>query len=128
MKLTSDFTYEFSKEFYRDLLRALLFEEILQGEIEIKFNHDLILFMALGEESEQSKKLNNNEKEFILNFYRNLTLEEKQRLNSYIQDRDLNKIKDLSDRFQAKNSKSISDLMDSIFEKFVSLGMNPTNY
>ena len=76
LKLTSDFTYEFSKEFYRDLLRALLIEEILQGEIEIKFNHDLILFMALGEESEQSEKLNNNEKEFILNFYRNLTLEE----------------------------------------------------
>lgn len=128
LKLTSDFTYEFSKEFYRDLLRALLFEEILQGEIEIKFNHDLILFMALGEESEQTKKLNNNEKEFILNFYRNLTLNENQRLNSYIQDRDLNKIKDLSDRFQAKKSKSINDLMDSIFEKFVSLGMNPTNY
>ena len=40
LKLTSDFTYEFSKEFYRDLLRALLFEEILQGEIKIKFNHD----------------------------------------------------------------------------------------
>lgn len=128
LKLTSDFTYEFSKEFYRDLLRALLFDEILKKEIKVNLNNELILFMAFGQDSEQTKKLNNEEKEYLLNFYRNLTLDEQQRLNSFTQEKDVNKIKDLINKFESKKIKSINELMDSIFIKFISLGMNPTNY
>ena len=128
IRLSSQFSYEFSREYYKDLLRALIYDEVLSQETSLEFNYEIADYILNDTKSLFIQKLNENEISYIDEFEEKLTKKQRLMIKEFLETNNPEVIKSISMQFNKKNLKSFEKMNISIFQKIVSIGMNPTNY
>lgn len=128
IKLSSQFSYEFSREYYKDLLRAFIYDEVLSQEKSIEFNYEIADYILNDTKSAFIVELKDNEIRYIDEFEEGLTKKQRLDIKEYLETNNPEVIENVLMQFNKKNLKSFEKMNISIFQKLVSIGMNPTNY
>ena len=134
--LAAEFNYEFSSNYYSDILRSLIYKIAQDSELSLSFTDELIKYLA--NEAPRNKQdfleenFNFHEQNYIKNFYDNLSNLERLVLTDVFNDNVLSSedqelYEKIKNRFNNPSLLSVSKLMRMLIEELSNIGMDPFN-
>ena len=134
--LAAEFNYEFSSNYYSDVLRSLIYKIAQESELSLALTDDLIKYLVndapRNKQDFLEEKFNLYEQSYIKNFYDNLSNLERLVLNDVFNKNDLSSedqdlYEKINKRFRNPSLLSLSRLMDMLIEELCNIGINPFN-
>jgi len=134
--LAAEFNYEFSSNYYSDILRSLIYKIAQDSEISLTFTDDLIKYLVNDAPRNVQdflvENFNLHEQNYITNFYENTTDLEKLVLTLVFQEVELSSddqelFEKIKNRFSNPSLLSVAKLMEMLIEELGNIGMNPFN-